>query len=482
MKRRQLLLGATAAVLAARAEATTASGDASLAAAAERSILHGVIYGVDDVFPRPSELDRLGDARHRRSFVEDVIAGAGSLRAPKYPIEQIAVRKPRGDEDRICSLLAPVDATVYLARVLPAARLIEANRLPRSSGEVHSYRFVATHGAELFDVDSGFSSFMRSQRRKSRGLGAMAICDIRQFYPSLSHQWLWRSLARMGVSDQCIEPIASMLSHWGSDAGLPVGQQASRILAEAALAPIDRAMAAAGMSFDRFVDDYRIYGETPREVETAVDFLRRHLSLAGLELNETKTVIGARSDILAERVPSAPSEAMATRNRRGVAQLMQRTGARAEDLADLETVPSAAGTRHWLYAFALGGSGETAATLKEVLQRHPQHVSYAAALFERVTDEERLSAIGSVAGELVALDTLPGYSRIQLTALLAGTQTYGRDSILRFMTSPDQKSGGAEFRQGLDALSRLGGVRPQQLADTGALDKWSSDRLSMLTA
>ena len=70
--------------------------------------------------------------------------------------------------------------------------------------------------------------------------------------------------------------------------GLPVGPDASAVLANAVLAPVDRALREAGIDHLRWVDDVVLSGPDP---EAAVSTLREALGRIDLRLNERKTRI-----------------------------------------------------------------------------------------------------------------------------------------------------------------------------------------------
>lgn len=67
--------------------------------------------------------------------------------------------------------------------------------------------------------------------------------------------------------------------------GLPVGSNASRILAEAALTEVDNYLISKNIDFCRFVDDYRIFAKDAFEAHSSLAILNRRLSQEGLFLN-----------------------------------------------------------------------------------------------------------------------------------------------------------------------------------------------------
>jgi len=117
---------------------------------------------------------------------------------------------------------------------------------------------------------------------------AIAFADVRRCYVSISPSLVGRTLrlAGIGTADE-IEDLLTALEHVGVR-GLPVGPDASAVLANVVLAPVDRALREAGIDHLRWVDDVVLSGAHP---EAAVSALRRALGLIGLRLNERKTRI-----------------------------------------------------------------------------------------------------------------------------------------------------------------------------------------------
>jgi hypothetical protein len=83
--------------------------------------------------------------------------------------------------------------------------------------------------------------------------------------------------------------------------GLPVGSNASRILAEAALIEVDSYLVAIGVNFCRFVDDYRFFAPDVRTAHYWLTQLIDRLWLEGLTINKSKTKIDDVSEITKDK-------------------------------------------------------------------------------------------------------------------------------------------------------------------------------------
>jgi hypothetical protein len=99
-----------------------------------------------------------------------------------------------------------------------------------------------------------------------------------------------------------VKAIMQMLSGWnGTESyGIPVGNQPSRLLAEAALIDVDEAMLAAEFEFVRFNDDYRILAKSHDQAYRRLAFLADILyRIHGLTLQPQKTTVLAQDDYAA---------------------------------------------------------------------------------------------------------------------------------------------------------------------------------------
>ena len=120
--------------------------------------------------------------------------------------------------------------------------------------------------------------------------GAVAFADVRRCYASMSPAIVGDALRRAGIPTACeVEGFLSGLERLGVE-GLPVGPDASAVLANAVLAQVDRALRDAGVEHLRWVDDVVLSGV---DIAAALSVFRTALASIGLRANETKTRIVA---------------------------------------------------------------------------------------------------------------------------------------------------------------------------------------------
>jgi len=146
----------------------------------------------------------------------------------------------------------------------------------------------------------GCSGGWRGDLRRARRLAAalrrsaplLLRTDVRAFYPSVTPSALSRALTAAGVPREPAREAMHMLEAWsaGGHAGLPVGPPPSAVLANAVLAPADRALRAAGLPFLRWVDDYLIALPWGRP-EAALEPLDEKLAAWGLLRAPEKTAL-----------------------------------------------------------------------------------------------------------------------------------------------------------------------------------------------
>jgi len=257
-----------------------------------------------DAFSRPFELDMLKDQNFRKKVTEEIKKslgrGNGAKELAVTPITHVLVPKKELFDFRKCALVQPLDEIKYLSLVLQIARYIEQMRINKSKEVVFSYRFKPENGY-LFDSKSHYTTFRKyvSKKSKQSNVNVVVSCDIGNFYDRLNlHriESILRSNSKIPVN--IISQINSLLLFWSNrdSYGLPVGSNASRILAEASLIEVDNYLVSKKISFCRFVDDYRLFAKDAATAHHWLSLLVDKLNKEGLFLNTSKTKIQDVSD------------------------------------------------------------------------------------------------------------------------------------------------------------------------------------------
>ncbi|WP_162011297.1 RNA-directed DNA polymerase [Streptococcus sp. S784/96/1] len=212
-----------------------------------------------------------------------------------HKLGHVLVPKKNLSDYRKCAIVDIYDEIVYLTLVLSIAQQIENMRIKKSLNKVFSYRFVnGNKSGILFDKKYNYSTFRNAILKKSRKEEYKVVveCDIANFYDRLNIHRV-ESVLRSNpkIDEDIIYIINELLLYWANrdSYGLPVGSNASRILAESALIEVDNYLISKKIEFCRFVDDYRIFAKDAIEAHNNLALLTARLSKEGIFLNTQKT-------------------------------------------------------------------------------------------------------------------------------------------------------------------------------------------------
>jgi hypothetical protein len=253
--------------------------------------------GLTDIFRRPSELGYLDNSSIVERILNDIIA---NLKKHHFnhlkvePICHILVPKSRLQYDyRRAALISPCCTISYLALTLLAAPVIEGKRIPLHRKTVFSYRF-APNGDMLFSDEGGYNKWKEEivRRREDETCNVVVKCDLASFYDRINLHRLESTLNVIGVETWISSTLDTLLKFWSKydSYGLPVGSNASRILAEAVLIDIDNYLQAENIKYVRFVDDFRLFAPDLMTAQKWLGMLTSRLFQDGLLLNASKTM------------------------------------------------------------------------------------------------------------------------------------------------------------------------------------------------
>lgn len=221
------------------------------------------------------------------------------LRRPPRPA---FVAGPGGGHRRL-TVLDPLDARTYerlVARVAPAVERalghhVVANRVVGSDLRLEDWRIAHRR-------------WRRATGRSEPG-GLRLHLDVADCYGSIRPEVVDASLRSLG-SEPSLELLRLLRELAEQDVpGLPVGPDASAVLANAVLRPMDLAVRAAGAAHVRWVDDVVVVVRSRRHAIRVLDGVRRELASLGLTLQDAKTC-------LVEDPRDAPSLAVSSPQRR----------------------------------------------------------------------------------------------------------------------------------------------------------------------
>jgi hypothetical protein len=180
--------------------------------------------------------------------------------------------------------LDPADEAAYRAAVGGLVGRVERSLSP---AVIANRAVPAAGGWTLHDwrtARSAWRALLRSAADTAVRGTVFAVTDVRECYPSI------RPATVGSVLGPDARETVALLRRFSAAGvrGLPIGPDASAVVANAVLAPLDDAVTAAGARHVRWVDDVALWG-SGREVRRALEALRRAAARLGLELHPEKT-------------------------------------------------------------------------------------------------------------------------------------------------------------------------------------------------
>ena len=160
------------------------------------------------------------------------------------PIQYLLTPKNRYVFDyRKAAIIGPSCVAKFMALVFQYADQVEAGRIPKARNIVFSYRFAPTEDG-LFDKDTGYPQWLHETKLRAERDDCKYVvrCDIAAFYDRVNIHRIESTLLSIGVDRTLVGHTNDLLLMWSKkdSYGIPVGNVASRILAEAALIDIDQ--------------------------------------------------------------------------------------------------------------------------------------------------------------------------------------------------------------------------------------------------
>ena len=209
------------------------------------------------------------------------------------PADQIAtIEVPKaGGGIRTLTVLGPRDLRRYEAAVAAVVPAVE-----RSLGDVavaNRARPVAA-GLRIEPWPRARDRYRRQVASATTGpFRAAFVGDVRDCYGSITHGEVSRALRCIGAHEDDVRAVVEMLRGFEERGvhGLPIGPQPSAVLANAVLAPVDRAVAGAvDGPVLRWVDDVVAFATDRQRARRAADVFGQTLVELGLAPHESKSM------------------------------------------------------------------------------------------------------------------------------------------------------------------------------------------------
>src|SRR5262245_43092156 len=119
---------------------------------------HVTQHGDTDIFPVPFEYEAIRAGWKGRGGIQDWLSSQDVSSWTTRPSRRCLAPKHRYSF-RLATQLDPLDTLVFLGLVKEIGKELEARRVPKTAGIVHSHRFAPKANGQFFDPKYNFESF-----------------------------------------------------------------------------------------------------------------------------------------------------------------------------------------------------------------------------------------------------------------------------------------------------------------------------------
>jgi hypothetical protein len=231
------------------------------------------------------------------AIVADAETAAAALYVPD-PLQRIRV--PKGELlTRTAALPSLRDRIVYQAAVSTIAE--------RADASLHDGVLSARtkRGDRRFFLRKSSTLFGQFQDRTSdavaRGYAHVVVADVAAYFDNVDHRLLFAQIQSLNAPEDALRLLGALLGAWdlGGGTGIPQGPNASRVLGNLYLAPVDTAVVDSGLDivYLRFQDDIRIAARTRADAVRAARVLETELQRRRLTPAAAKSRIAGQAEI-----------------------------------------------------------------------------------------------------------------------------------------------------------------------------------------
>ena len=230
-----------------------------------------------DWISEPSGLLRDVEATSATSYVPD-------------PLDRM--RMPKGRLlTRNAAMPSLRDRVVYQAVIASFAERIETQTSP----SVFSARLSEDRGKFFFEKSTeAHARFQRRTREAvDQGYRFLAVADVASYFDNIQHGLLFSQIGGLNAAREAEQLLGTFMNAWdlGGGVGIPQGPNASRLLGNLYLHPVDQAVENSGLDivYLRFQDDIRIAARTEADAIRAMRVLEVELQRRSLTPVTKKT-------------------------------------------------------------------------------------------------------------------------------------------------------------------------------------------------
>lgn len=255
-------------------------------------------YGDTDIFPVPFEYKVI--RYYWENGLKQYLLDQDLLKWTVRPHRKLLTPKHKYGF-RIATQLDPLDCILFTGLIYEIGADIENYRLHKEMRISFSNRFLPNKDGDMYDKEYNWNEFQKRSEELIEEIEDdipleqyVVIADIADFFPRIYSHPLENALSECTNKNNHVLKIKRMISDWNYSVsyGIPVGQSATRLLAEMVLDDVDRALISEDIRHCRFVDDYRMFCKSKFEAYTNLAFLANTLfENHGLTLQQHKTRI-----------------------------------------------------------------------------------------------------------------------------------------------------------------------------------------------
>jgi hypothetical protein len=217
---------------------------------------------------------------------------------PKAPFE-IAVPKRSGG---VNSWVIPSinDQIILQACISAIAQDVEQRCIDSSRVFSCLYNRNPNRLAFLEDQVEAWTRFQQETQARCTSDNCVLQFDIACAYQSMDIDRVGRFLKRLPIEGTAVKLLEILLAVFsGGNAGLPFLNDSVFFLGNAYLSEVDRLVSRHTANFIRYVDDYKIFGNSRRNLEALLERIRSELrDELGFELSDAKVRVGTADEYL----------------------------------------------------------------------------------------------------------------------------------------------------------------------------------------
>lgn len=231
-------------------------------------------------------LDELAE-QVTRYMGDDIPLPPITLRLPKAGAGSREWTLPSINDQIIIQSCVSHIATDLYSRLIDSTRVFsyQINQVPER---------IALHQDQL----RSWIQFQDATREKCQSERCILQLDIADSFKSISRDQVKELFLRNTAHQRTVELVDKLINGISGGPGLPMVNDSIFFLGNIYLSVVDQIIAEVTPNFLRFVDDYRIFGDSRTQLERFLNSISARLAASGFRLNDQKTAIGTTEQYL----------------------------------------------------------------------------------------------------------------------------------------------------------------------------------------